>query len=155
MLTPQQLLTTARICLGTPWRHQGRLPGVALDCVGLILMPLRAHGLLALLGLQHDFDITGYNPMAHDVRMEILLDGALARVSPTQLCPADIVTMGMPDGLPQHLGWVGGVAPHLTLLHSYNGNHPKHRCVIEHRLAGSFRTGVRQAYRLPEVVWGA
>lgn len=43
------VVIAARQCLGTPFRHQGRIPGVGLDCLGLILyvgnsvgMPLKA-----------------------------------------------------------------------------------------------------------------
>lgn len=42
---PQSLITTARTCLGTPFHHQGRLPGVGLDCIGLIVVALKAVGI--------------------------------------------------------------------------------------------------------------
>lgn len=32
-----QIVAAARECLGTPFRHQGRVPGVGLDCVGLLV----------------------------------------------------------------------------------------------------------------------
>jgi cell wall-associated NlpC family hydrolase len=35
MTTKADIVTRAREYVGTPFRHQGRLPGVALDCVGL------------------------------------------------------------------------------------------------------------------------
>ncbi len=28
-------IAAARTCLGTPFHHQGRAPGVGLDCIGL------------------------------------------------------------------------------------------------------------------------
>ena len=30
------IIASARACLGTPFLHQGRIPGVALDCAGLV-----------------------------------------------------------------------------------------------------------------------
>lgn len=44
-MTPDDLINNARSYLGTPFRHQGRLPGVALDCVGLIVCSALATGL--------------------------------------------------------------------------------------------------------------
>ncbi|MER2519727.1 MAG: NlpC/P60 family protein [Bdellovibrionales bacterium] len=39
------MIAAARACLGTPFHHQGRLPGQGLDCVGLIVVAARAAGL--------------------------------------------------------------------------------------------------------------
>jgi NlpC/P60 family putative phage cell wall peptidase len=38
------MLAAARGCLGTPFHHQGRVPGVGLDCIGLVIVALRAAG---------------------------------------------------------------------------------------------------------------
>lgn len=40
----RQILAAARRCLGTPFTHQGRLPGVGLDCVGLLVTVARECG---------------------------------------------------------------------------------------------------------------
>jgi cell wall-associated NlpC family hydrolase len=34
---PTEIVAAARSWLGTPWRHQGRLKGIAVDCGGLII----------------------------------------------------------------------------------------------------------------------
>lgn len=34
----------ARRCVGTPWHHGGRLPGVGLDCAGLLVAAYAAAG---------------------------------------------------------------------------------------------------------------
>lgn len=39
------MIATARSWIGTPWRHQARLPGVAMDCVGAVVCSARAAGL--------------------------------------------------------------------------------------------------------------
>lgn len=39
------LIAAARACLGTPFHHQGRTPGVGLDCIGLVVIALRAIGI--------------------------------------------------------------------------------------------------------------
>lgn len=40
----RRIVAAARACLGTPWVHQGRRPGVGLDCVGLLVAIARALG---------------------------------------------------------------------------------------------------------------
>ena len=38
MISRSEIVETARACLGTPFHHQGRMPGVGLDCVGLVVV---------------------------------------------------------------------------------------------------------------------
>ena len=40
----QSIIDAARACLGTPFHHQGRAPGLGLDCIGLIITALTAVG---------------------------------------------------------------------------------------------------------------
>ncbi len=39
------MIVAARACLGTPFHHQGRMPQVGLDCIGLVIVALRAAGI--------------------------------------------------------------------------------------------------------------
>ena len=41
----RKTIAAARRCLGTPFHHQGRRPGVGLDCIGLVVIALRAAGM--------------------------------------------------------------------------------------------------------------
>jgi NlpC/P60 family putative phage cell wall peptidase len=46
-MTPSQtqtMIAAARRCLGTPFHHQGRIPKIGLDCIGLIVVALKAAG---------------------------------------------------------------------------------------------------------------
>ena len=36
------MIAAARACLGTPFHHQGRSPGIGLDCIGLVITALHA-----------------------------------------------------------------------------------------------------------------
>ncbi|MBK8745664.1 MAG: peptidase P60, partial [Propionivibrio sp.] len=38
------ILAAARACIGTPFVHQGRIPGLALDCAGLVVAVAQAIG---------------------------------------------------------------------------------------------------------------
>jgi len=40
----EAMIAAARRCLGTPFHHQGRVPLVGLDCIGLIIVALRSIG---------------------------------------------------------------------------------------------------------------
>ncbi len=40
----KDVVAAARGCLNTPFHHQGRLPGVGLDCIGLLVVAFRAAG---------------------------------------------------------------------------------------------------------------
>jgi len=42
MVTRAEIIAEARTWLKTPWRHQGRLKGIACDCVGhIVCVPAR------------------------------------------------------------------------------------------------------------------
>ena len=40
MVARSEIIREARTHLHVPWSHQGRVPGVALDCVGLVVLVL-------------------------------------------------------------------------------------------------------------------
>jgi NlpC/P60 family putative phage cell wall peptidase len=40
------VVASARACLGTPFHHQGRVAGIGLDCIGLVIHAFRAAGLV-------------------------------------------------------------------------------------------------------------
>jgi cell wall-associated NlpC family hydrolase len=50
------IIASARACKGTPFRHQGRLLGIGLDCAGVLLYVGNRHGQTP----QPNFKITGY-----------------------------------------------------------------------------------------------
>ncbi len=43
------IVAAVRACVGTRFRAQGRTPGLALDCVGVVLVAARAAGLRAIV----------------------------------------------------------------------------------------------------------
>jgi len=49
------MIEAARRCIGTPFHHQGRASGIGLDCIGLIVIALRA----ALREEHQDLDDAG------------------------------------------------------------------------------------------------
>lgn len=43
---PQTMVAAARGCIDTPFHHQGRAPGVGIDCIGLIIVAMKATGMV-------------------------------------------------------------------------------------------------------------
>lgn len=71
------IVDAARGLLGTPFQHQARLPGSALDCAGVLIVIARQLGVVAI-----DFDVTGYQKAAdgrtllgHLERFMVRIDG--------------------------------------------------------------------------------
>jgi cell wall-associated NlpC family hydrolase len=89
------IVEAARSCLGTPWRHQGRRPGRALDCGGLVLCAVRTAG-FALA------DHAGYGREPQSSVMGQALSERFEIIIPSRLRPADILWLRF-DLEPQHL----------------------------------------------------
>lgn len=67
MPTSNDLILTARQCLKTPFHHQGRVPGIGLDCGGLIVHIARTHN------LRYN-DVMGYSREPDGWSLEACLD---------------------------------------------------------------------------------
>ena len=120
----EQIVTTARSWLGTPYQHQARCKGVGVDCAGLIV------GVAKDLQLS-DFDCTTYGRRpAVDLLTQIMRTHTRELPASAPWLPAQICLMRF-DSEPQHLGLLGGVAQQLTLIHAYGSA----AAVVEHRLA--------------------
>lgn len=102
----------ARAWLGTPWQHQGRLPGVALDCAGLVICVARSLGYVP-----PTWDSNGY-VRSPDGSMLPLCDQMMSRIDEGAMAPGDVVAIAI--GLnPQHMAIVGDYRHGgLSLIHS-------------------------------------
>lgn len=131
----EAIVTAARACLRTPFRHQGRHPGQALDCAGLVLVALRA--------VDADCrDVPGYgrNPAGHALEDALDAQPCLARVpSVADRQPGDVLLMRFGTE-PQHLAICAGE----TIIHAYQ----QVGMVCEHRLADVWVARIVRVYRL-------
>jgi cell wall-associated NlpC family hydrolase len=130
-MTADQIIDAARAALGTPFRHQGRRVGVALDCAGLIVHVAQT------IGADYQ-DQTGYGRSPSNGLLESALDDqpCLDRVSTMQ--PADVLLMRF-KGDPQHLALFTGD----TIIHSYS----QVGKVCEHRFADVWQARTVCVYR--------
>lgn len=106
------IVEAARKCLGTPFRSQGRLAGVGLDCVGVVLLALSAVAVQPLV------------PVAYRIsssRNEAAIDDALGSVDMFAVergatNPGDVIIYGLPTGQ-SHLA----IATLDTIIHAHLG----------------------------------
>lgn len=133
----EDVIAAARACLGTPFRHQGRQPGVGLDCAGLVVSVCRA------LNIPYQ-DAAAYGRRPHDGLLESTLS-----VQPAMYCvprhamqPADVLLMRFRTD-PQHLA----IYAEPTVIHSYETVGQ----VVEHCLDNRWAARIVRVYRFSGV----
>ena len=107
MPSPSSLIISARACLGTPFHHQGRTPHVGLDCIGLIVVALRANGVAVR-------DRTDYDRRPDGTSLIAALESHGA-VAVTTIKAGDILVFRY-DRQPQHVALA--TAPD-SMIHSF------------------------------------
>ena len=122
--------------VGTRYQHQGRLPGVGLDCAGVFVCAARAKGFVIV-----DRDDYSRLPL-----MEQILDSFDAccdRVALADIEVGDVILMAWTLE-PQHVCVVTSVDPYIEIVHA---SAPTKR-VVKHVLDAEFASRVRVVYRL-------
>ena len=138
-MTPDDIIAAALECMGTPFLHQGRVPGVGIDCAGLLVHCFKR------LGLPHQ-DERGYPRTPFDGQLERILDSqpSLQRIALADAGPGDWLIMRMsrdPQHIALHAGFERG---HPYIIHSTSESGR----VVRHRLDALNRTRVTGAYRM-------
>jgi cell wall-associated NlpC family hydrolase len=138
----KEIVALARETLGTPYQHQGRVNGLALDCAGVPVYVGKRLGM--------DFaDVTGYGRLPMPDEMRAALDRALVRVAKSDVSPGDVAWIRFKSE-PQHLAIVGDyVHGGLSLIHAYNGGGL--RAVVEHHLDAAWMGRIVAVWRYPGV----
>lgn len=131
-----EILEVARGCLGTPFRHQGRVPGRGLDCVGLLIVIARRLEMPVLDRLDYD-----RRPAHSQLEKQLILSG----LSPVEghMGPGDVALFKI-ERAPQHVAVLGEKD---TMIHAYM----QARRVVEHRLDALWQDRFVRAYRFPGV----
>ena len=130
------MVEVARGLIGTPYKFQGRVPGVGCDCIGLVILTAWELGLF-------EFDFRNYsrNP------------GSILETEVKKHCqPLPEVTEGALvlfkiDNVPQHCGIITRYRSDWGLIHAYE-NVGK---VREHRLIKWWQDKIVGLYAFPHV----
>lgn len=129
------LITAARSFVGTKFHHGGRLPGVGLDCIGVIVCAAGACGLLHR-------DVAAY-PLRPNGELTTQLNAQLVRVP--HATAGDVLLMAFSDE-PHHVALFTGQ----TIIHAYI----KVRRCVEQPMADIWWQKVRGIYRFKELALG-
>ncbi len=130
--TPDDLIGAARSYVGTKFHPLGRLPGVGLDCIGVIVCAAIA------CRLKHT-DMAAY-PMRPNGQLHIALNVQMLRVATA--APGDVLEMSF-GGDPHHVALFTGE----TLIHAYTAV----RKCVEQPMAAAWWRKVRGIYRFREL----
>jgi len=133
-----EIITAARQCVGTPFRHQGRSLDTGLDCAGVALHVANVVGRDAL-------DVTGYGRAPANGQLESALDiqpGLVRVLDIAARQPGDLLLMRFARE-PQHLAVLVGE----NIVHAYAN---AGRCV-EHRLDDAWSRRIVRVYRFAGV----
>lgn len=133
----QAVIAAARAALGTPFRHQGRIPGQRLDCSGLCLAAAWGAGLNVT-------DVKGYGRGPIPEQMGAALAERLQTITRAELSPGDIVWLRF-EADPMHLAIY---SERDTLIHAIS-NGPG--CVVEHAFRPPWPGRVIGCYRIPGI----
>lgn len=144
MITREDVVAQARDWKESPFKHQGRLKGVGVDCLGLVIGVAKHFELVA-----PDFNVTGYARSPDGVTFLALCDRYMTRIRRAEMGLGDVVVVVV-DQLPQHMGivgdyWHGGY----SIIHAAS----RYDRVVEHRLMFATNARFCAAYRLPGVEW--
>lgn len=145
-VTRADIVAEARGWLGTPWRHQQRTRGVAVDCAGLVIGVARTLGLVA-----RGWNVDGYARVPDGRSLLEQCDAAMRRIALAAIAPGDVLVLAV-ESQPRHIAIA---APYvhggLSIIHAQDSRNPARACVVEHRLAPALRARVVAAYALPGI----
>lgn len=126
----------------TPFRHQGRVSGLALDCAGLYVR------VCELLGVEC-IDTVGYPRNPYDGKLEAELNAqpCLVKIPVAEAREGDLLAMRIskaPQHIAFHAGFIGG---HPYIVHSSE----EVGYVCHHRIDSLWRHRITGAYRFKDV----
>lgn len=133
-----QIVAEARSWVDTPFRHQARLKGVGVDCVGVVVKTAHALGLSS-------FDTTDYARVPDPEAMRRALDEHLDRIPFEAALPGDVLWFAISRArVGRHLGVITALDP-VRFVHAYERSTVRH--CLEQRLDDAWRKRIVACYR--------
>lgn len=140
-MTPRQtIVEQARTWLGTPYLHQGRTKGVAVDCIGLIIGVSAELGHPIIAPDDYTASPNGDMLMKHARRQFVEI---MDRKVPV---PGDIMVLwGWNRREPQHFAYVGLIGGRLSMIHAFS----KRKEVVEHAIDSFWQNRLVALFNIP------
>lgn len=136
----QAVVERALSYVGTPYLHQGRLPGLGLDCYGVVGCAFREAG--CALPMRAD-----YSEAPSQAELYRWIDTHFAHISATNLCPGDVLVFRMVVEA-QHMALVVDINP-VSLVHAYR----RVGRVVRHDLVAPWSGLLMSAHALKDGSW--
>ena len=150
-LTRASIVGAAREYVGTPFQHQGRIRGKALDCVGLVLCVCED---LGILGASHSPEswtrLPEYTTYGPQPLRRVVFDKCMERLVAKgrfDIKPGDVLSLRVPME-PCHVAIVSERAGVLYMIHAYNGGTEK---CVEHVFEVKWQRRVAGVFSIPGV----
>jgi len=140
----QQIVDKAREYVGTPFHHQGRLKGVGVDCVGLIICVSKELG----LGLEK-YDNTNYSRSPSSTALfDVIAKTNLVELPSLDIQLGDILVffLNPRTRAPQHIAFFSDIG----MIHTYE----KAKKVSEHSFTKKWRESLLTVFRFPQAMEG-
>lgn len=133
----QDFVNEIRSYIDTPFKHQGRLPGVGIDCAGVVICASKKLG-------QEFEDLTNYKlrPSQDDILKKIIKSG-FYDVELENIKIGDLLLMSYENNI-QHIAVVSNLNP-TYIIHAVTN-----KKVIEHRLTDGWKDKIRRCFRFEE-----
>lgn len=129
-----EVIAAARSCIGTPFRHQGRIIGAGLDCAGLGIVVAKAVGIEIK-------DFSGYPSQPFDGMLKKMFDEQdfLQQINLSDAKPGDVLLMRI-SSAPQHVAILSDKG---YMIHAYRGV----GAVVEQRIDDFWNSKIVAVYR--------
>ena len=135
LVTRSEFVTEARTWLDTPYQHQGRLKGIACDCIGLLIETGRALGLT-------EVQFTAYDKRP-DGNLRPMLEQHLEFIPLAHAQAGDVALFAW-NSQPLH---VAIFTDSNTIIHAYLPS----RRVVENTIDDKWRALIAAAYHIPGI----
>lgn len=136
MVAPAQVIESARACHGTLYHHQGRLKGVGLDCIGLVMHVCKDLGL-------GEFEEKGYGRVPDGQLLKRRIEEHCTPLP--EMVPGALLLFRIRTD-PQHCGIATDSG---KFIHAYQGCY----YVAEGTLDSRWSKRIVQVYALPGVTY--
>lgn len=140
MTTRAEIVSEARRWIDTPWKHQARLRGIGVDCIGVIVAPARAAGLDIA-------DVTDYSRQANPARSLELLRERMDEIGVQMAREGDVIFLWFEgEDRPHHFALLTDIG----ILHAYENARSQRRPtgkVVETRLPIGWANKIHSAWR--------